>query len=65
MRNYIDYYQLVYPVGITNKKSKVKNKSMNWLFYNVFRNAKSIQIQPLIAILINIRQMTKKKSGLV
>ena len=34
--------------------------SRNRLFYNAIRSAKSIQIQPIIANLINIRKITNK-----
>ena len=43
------------------KRQNINNKNYEfYYFYNVFRNAKSIQIQPIIANLLNIRQIAKQ-----
>ena len=41
------------------EKVKKSKNSRNLLFYNVFRSAKSIQIQPINPILINVRKIEK------
>ena len=51
IEDYIRYYTLL--ITIFQEKSKISKNRWIWHFYNVFRSAKPIQIQPTIQNLIN------------